>query len=319
MTSDAPIPTGFIGCDVGKAGIVVFDSRDNRTRTIANRPDDLATFAATLDEGCLTICEATGGHEAALLNALIAAKHAIHRADARKVKAFIRSFGTLGKTDTIDARALARYGQERHAQLARWQTPDLQRDRLQSMVLTRRDLVDQRVACKNRLASPGAEAVQPYLQRLLECLDAQIAAIEADTADLIKAHEPLNRATRSLCTLTGIGFVTAVSVIALMPELGSLNRRQAAALAGLVPHPRQSGATDGYRRTRGGRPEIKKVLFMAALTAAKRDPRMRAFHDRLVANGKKPIVAIVAVMRKLIVICNALLRPGPPRPEPAAP
>ncbi len=109
-------------------------------------------------------------------------------------------------------------------------------------------------------------------------------------------------------TLTGFGFVTAASVIALMPELGTLDRRQVAALAGLAPHPRQSGATEGYRRTKGGRPEIKKVLFMAALTASKRDPKISAFYQRLLANGKKPMVAITAVMRKLIVICNAVLR-----------
>jgi transposase len=230
-------PSRFIGCDVSKTSIVVFDSRDRRTTTIANRPDALAAFAAGLDDTCLVICEATGGHEAALLSALLHAGRAAHRGDARKVKAFIRSFGTLGKTDTIDAHALSRYGQERHAQLARWQVPDHQRERLQTLVLTRRDLVDQRVACNNRLAAPGAAAVQPYLRRLLDCLDSQIAAIEADTEALIRAHQGLHRAASTVRTLTGFGPVTAASIIALMPELGTLGRRQAAALAGLAPHP----------------------------------------------------------------------------------
>ncbi len=308
MTQDTPAPARFIGCDVGKAGIVVFDSRDGRIRTIPNQPDDLAAFATGLDHTCLAVCEATGGHEAALLSALMQAGRAAHRADARKVKAFIRSFGTLGKTDAIDARALARYGQERHPRLARWQPPDQERDRLQTLVLTRRDLVDQRVACKNRLSSPGAQVVRSYLDRLLACLDAQIAAIEADTQALVNAHQTLHTATRTVSSLIGIGCVTAVSLVALMPELGTLSRRQAAALAGLAPHPRQSGATDRYRRTRGGRPEIKKVLFMAALTASKRDPKMSVFYQRLIANGKKPLLAITAVMRKLVVICNAMLR-----------
>ncbi len=308
MTQDTPTPAAFIGCDVGKTAIVVFDSRDNRTRTIPNRPEDLAAFAISLDHTCLVVCEATGGHEAALLCALVSAGRIAHRADARKVKAFIRSFGTLGKTDAIDARALARYGLERHAQLARWHAPDHERDRLQAMVLTRRDFVDQRVACKNRLSAPGAEAVRTHLNTLLQCLNTEIAAIEADMQSLVRAHQALNHATRIVSSLTGIGFVTAVSLLALMPELGRLNRRQAAALAGLAPHPRQSGATDSYRRTKGGRPEIKKVLFMAALTAAKRDPKMAAFYQQLIANGKKPILAITAIMRKLVVICNAMLR-----------
>lgn len=309
MIHNTPVPTAFIGCDVGKTNIVVFDSRDGRTRTIPNLPEYLAAFADTLDEGCLVICEATGGHEAALLNALIQASVAAHRADARNVKAFIRSFGTLGKTDAIDARALARYGHERHTQLGRWQAPDQQRDALQTLVLTRRDLVDQRVACKNRLVSPGSGVVRPHLEALLACLDRQIEAIEADTKALIDAHQALDRATKKVRSLTGFGFITAASILALMPELGTVNRRQAASLAGLAPHPRQSGAKDGYRRTQGGRPEVRKVLFMAALTASKHDPKMAEFYQRLIANGKKPIVAIVAVMRKLIVVINALLRP----------
>jgi transposase len=310
MTSDTP-PTYFIGCDVGKSNIVVFDSRDGRTRTVPNRPAELAALAASLDTNGLVVCEATGGYEAALLSALVQAGRAVHRADARKVKSFIRSFGTLGKTDAIDARALARYAAERHTQLTRWRAPDAQRDKLQALVLTRRDLADQRVECKNRLAAPGAEAVQPYLAALLDCLNRQIAAIEAGIKALIKAHDVLDHAVGTLQTQTGFGFVTAAGVVALMPELGTLSRRQAASLAGLAPHPCQSGAADGYRRTKGGRPEVRKLLFMAALTAAKHDEKLSAFYQRLIKAGKKPIVAITAVMRKLIVICNAMLRPTP--------
>jgi transposase len=301
----------FIGCDVGKAGIVVFDSASACACSVPNQPEALDALAARLDDTCLVVCEATGGYEAALLAAMLRAGRAVHRADARKVKSFIRSFGTLGKTDAIDARALARYGAERHAQLRRWQAPDAARDRLAAMVLTRRDLVDQRLACNNRLTAPGAQAVQSYLKALLDCLDTQIRAIEADTKALIAAHDALAPAVRALKDLSGIGSTIATALVALMPELGTMNRRQAAALAGLAPHPCQSGSADGYRRTKGGRPEIKKVLFMAALTASRRDPKLSAFYQRLIKAGKKPIVATTAVMRKLIIICNAVLRPKP--------
>jgi transposase len=301
----------FIGCDVGKATIVVFDSRDGRTRDIANRQQDLARFATRLDDTCLVICEATGGHEATLLDVLVRAGIAAHRADARKVKAFIRSFGILGKTDAIDARALAEYGRERHAMLARWQAPDQQRGQLQTLVQTRRDLVAERLACSNRLAAPGAHTVRPYLERLRDCLNAQIKAIEAAIEALIRAHKPLARAAKILRNIAGIGSATAAALIALMPELGRLNRRQAAALAGLAPHPNQSGASDAYRRTKGGRPEVKRVLFMAALSAAKHNADLAAFYKKLIANGKKPLVALTAVMRKLVVICNAKLRNEP--------
>lgn len=303
-----PPPGHFIGCDVGKAGVVVFDSRDGQTKTIANQAMELGIFAAGLDDACLVVCEATGGHEATLLCAMVQAGIPVHRADARKVKAFIRSFGTLGKTDAIDARALARYGQERHARLPRWQAPDQTRDHLQALVLTRRDLVSERQACANRLAAPGAEIVRTYLDTLARCLSEQIHAIETAIDALITAHEPIRKAAKTLRAIAGIGAVTAAALIALMPELGQMNRRQAAALAGLAPHPNQSGATDAYRRTKGGRPEVKRVLFMAALVAARYNTTLKAFYQKLIAAGKKPIVAITAVMRKIIVICNAMLR-----------
>lgn len=301
-------PTRFIGCDVGKASIVVFDSRDGRTRTIANRRDSLTAFAAELDASCLLVCEATGGHEALVLAAALEAGCPTHRADARKVKAFIRSFGILGKTDAIDARALAAYGQERHARLARWQARDPQRQRLQTLVLTRHHLVAQKVAVDNRHGAPGAEPAKPYLAALRDCLEQQIRAIEAEVEALIDASHSLRQAAKTLRSIAGVGPKTAAALLALMPELGTLNRRQAAALAGLAPHPDQSGQRDAYRRTKGGRSEVKRILFMAAMAAAKHNQTLAAVYNRLVAAGKKPLTALTALMRKIIVIANARLR-----------
>lgn len=300
----------FIGCDVGKTAIVVFDSASGQTRTIANQPDALARFAGELDSTCLVVCEATGGYEAVLLEALLDAAVPAHRADARKIKAFIRSFGTLGKTDALDARALARYAQERQAKLPRWRAPDPDRAVLQALVLTRRDLVQQQLAFSNRRLAPGAHPVHPYIDDLLACLARQIKAIELRIEAILQASQPLKHAAAILTSIPGIGPRTAAALIALMPELGSLNRGQAAALAGLAPHPRQSGNADAYRHTTGGRSEIKRILFMAALAAARHHPQLRTFFLRLTHNGKKPIVAITALMRKLIVIANAKLRPS---------
>jgi transposase len=308
MTTPSKPLCRFIGCDVAKGSISIFDSLGHQTGTIDNRPQALGQLAAALDPSCFVICEATGGHEVHLLNAMLEAGVAVHRADARKVKAFIRSFGTLGKTDAIDAEALARYGVERHAKLARWQAPDTARTQLQALVLTRRDFVAQRVANNNRLKAPGAEIVAPHLRALLTCLDTQINAIDAEIETIIERNQPLDQAVKTLKTITGVGPRTAAALIALMPELGTLNRRQAAALAGLAPHPNQSGTKDGYRRTKGGRPEIKRVLFMAALVAAKHNPTLKTFYQKLVSAGKKPIVALTALMRKIVVISNARLR-----------
>jgi transposase len=307
MSHPATPVSRFIGCDVGKTAIVVFDSMTGRSRSIANEPQALSDFASGLEPTCFVVCEATGGYEGALLAALLAAGVPVHRADARKVKAFIRSFGTIGKTDAIDAKALARYGSDRWAELARWQARDRERLRLQGLVLARRDMVRDRLAYANRRAAPGAEPAQAHLDALLASFDAQIKAIDADINVLTAQCQPIARAVNTLVAIEGMGAKTATALIALMPELGSLARRQAA-LAGLAPHPRQSGELDAYRRTRGGRPEVKRVLFMAALSARKHNPTLKAFFERLVLAGKKPLVAITAIMRKLVVIANAKLK-----------
>ena len=308
MTSVSTPASRFIGCDVSKSTIVVFDDTTGRTRTVANQPESLARFAAGLDPSCLVVCEATGGYEVALLDALLAANVPAHRADARKIKAFIRSFGTLGKTDTLDAKAIARYARERGPQLARWQPPDPDRATLQALVLTRDDFVRQRTAFSNRRQAPGAEPVRPHLDDLLACIDRQIKAIELRIAAILKASQPLKRDADILTSIPGIGFKTAADLLALMPELGFLDRRQAAALASLAPHPRQSGNVNAYRRTKGGRPEIKRALFMAAMAASNHHPTLRPFFLKLLANGKKKLVALTALMRKLVIIANAKLR-----------
>lgn len=299
-------PSRFIGCDIGKDEVVVFDSADRRVTRLANTPEALADFAAKLDQDVLVVCEATGGYEAALLHALVVAGCPVHRADARKVKAFIRSHGTLGKSDTIDARALAHYAEERHAKLSRWQAPDHDRAELAALVLTRQDMVASRTAWSNRRKAPGA--ITTHIDPICQTLDQQIRAIEAAIEKLLSNRAQLQQAIVTLRTIKGIGPTIAPALIALMPELGTLGPKQATALAGLAPHPNQSGKQDGYRRVRGGRPELKRILFTAAMTAARYDPSLSIFYQRLINSGKKRIVAIVAVMRKIIVIANARLR-----------
>ena len=271
MSPIATTPTRFIGCDVGKQTIVIFDSASGQTRSVPNRKADLTRLARSLDETCLVVCEATGGYENCLLETMLAAGRAAHRADARKIKAFIWSFGTLGKTDAIDARALAQYGEERHRGLARWQAPDLVRQEIQALVLLRADLVRTRQAQRNRLAAPGlrgkaAVVAIGCLRAMVRAVQGEIATIEKRLRALISSHPELCRDEAMLRGIMGVGPATAATLLALMPELGRISGKQATCLAGVAPH------------------------------------------RRLVARGKKPIVADAAVMRKLIVIANAKLR-----------
>jgi transposase len=308
MTQNATCPPRVIGCDVGKSTITVFDTATGRTTELANTAEAVLTFVQGLPSDCLVVCEATGGYETTLLLAAMEAGIPVHRADARKVKAFIRSRGTLGKTDGIDARGLARYGQERHAELPRWQPAGGVRDELRTLIRLRAQLVKQRTALTNQIKAPGGEIAKKHLKALHNAACRQIVAIEDDIRALIK-HDPATAEIIAIIEeIPGCGPLTAVAVAALMPEIGTLTGRQAASLAGLAPHPHQSGQRDGYRRTRGGRPEIKRALFMAAMAARNHNPSLKAVYNRLVQNGKKPIVAITALMRKLITIINARIR-----------
>jgi transposase len=316
MTQNATCPPRVVGCDVGKSTITVFDTATGRTTELANNAEALLAFARGLSPDCLVVCEAPGGYEAALLLATADAGVPAHRADARKVKAFIRSLGRLGKTDGIDARGLTRYGQERHAELPRWQPARGTRDDLRTLIRLRTQLVKQRAALTNQIKAPGGEIAKKHLGALRDAACRQITAIEADIRALINCDPATAAVVAIIEDIPGCGHLTAVTVAALMPEIGSMTGRQAASLAGLAPHPCQSGQRDGYRRTRGGRPEVKRALFMAAMAARNHNPTLKVVYERLLHNGKKPIVAITALMRKLITIINARIRDALQNPTP---
>lgn len=300
----------FLGCDVAKHNVAFHDSLTGTDIAIANTPRDLARHLRAYGPDTLAVCEPTGGYEAALLDALAARAIPTHRADTCRAKAFIRSRGTLAKTDALDAKGLARYGQERHAELALWTPPSRRLRELQALVQRRADLVDMRAAEKNRAQAPGpaARLVARSCKATIALFDRQIEDLDRAIDACLDADPGLRHTAATLAGITGIGKQTARTLCALMPELGALSGKQAAALAGLAPHPNESGAHKGYRRMRGGRPQLRKAFFLPAMTAARRPGPLRDFHRTLVARGKKPIVAIGAVMRKLVVIANAKLR-----------
>lgn len=308
MNTHDRVPKHFLGCDVSKESVTFHDSKSGQAHTIANEAAKLKIFLKAFGGETLAVCEATGGYEATLLRVLDKAEIPAHRADAVKVKAFIRSFGIMGKSDAIDARALSDYGRERHDRLKRWDEPDAKRLHLQALAERRSDLVAMRQAEKNRLKAPGIKHIAASVRQVITMLDRQILKLETDIKKLVAGSETLSRTVETMTSLKGVGNVTAINLCAFMPELGAMTRRQAAALAGLAPHPNQSGNADNYRRVRGGRPQIRRVLFMATLVATRYDPLIKAFYNRLLENGKKPIVAITAAMRKIITILNARVR-----------
>lgn len=297
-----------LGADVAKASVVLFDSRTGRSWSAPNDPEALRQALGAFAEAQLLVCEATGGYEAHLLDAAIGLGLPAHRADPLKVKRYIASHGGAAKTDEIDAGWLARYGQERGTTLALWRKPDDGRIQLASLVRHRADLVAWRAEAKNRRSSPGCRTVASFLERQIAFLRDQIKAVDHAIAELIAASKHLASRERRLRDIPGVGPVVAQTLIALLPELGQLNRRQAASLAGLAPHPDKSGKRDGRRTTRYGRDRLKPILFMAALSAVRSSDRFKTFAASLASNGKSKRLILTAAARKIIVIANAKLK-----------
>jgi transposase len=203
---------------------------------------------------------------------------------------------------------LARYGQERQAELPRWQPTVKGQQALRQLVRLRADLVADRANYTRRLKAPGASVDKRHIRCLIKSFDRRIKAVEGDIAAQVTADARLHRTVHLIQDIPGCGPITAITIAALMPELGQLSRRQAASLTGLAPHPRQSGKADAYRRVKGGRRDLRAILFLAAMAARRYNPELKAFYLRLRHAGKKPLVAIIAVARKLITIINARVR-----------
>lgn len=302
-------PRRCLGFDIAKETIAISDGRS--AWTIANNRTAIRRFM----RGCeadFVICEPTGGYEIILVEECLRLGLAIHRADTRKLKAFIRSRGQLGKSDAIDARELAACGVERWASLALWRAPEPCEARLKALVRRRDDLVAMRVAEQNRSKAPGAKDMAATFKAVLAVIERQIKAINQEIHALI-GSTALKRKAAVLTQMTGIAKTTAAALMAALPELGQMDRKQAAALAGLAPHPNESGKKIGYRRMRGGRRQVRTILFMPAMQAACGRGEFAAFYKRLIAAGKKPILAIAAVMRKIVVTLNARLRDAFPQ------
>ena len=308
MSTHSTTYSCFLGCDVSKKSITFFDSRTKKISTVPNTRADLKAFLNSYGSDCLAVCEPTGNHEAVLLD-LADGKVPIHRADLMKVKSFIRSYGTLGKTDEIDARALAQYGEERWKNLALWALPDKKRVQLRALVRRREELVVMRTAEKNRSQAAGlSREIATCIERMLRMLEKEIERMDKAIEKLIDSSKELNHTIQAMESLAGIGKVTAANLLALLPELGTLPRKQITALAGLAPHPRDSGEYKGYRKIRGGRKEIKRLLFLPALSAIRHDPGLKEYYRRQLLAGKKKLSVISAVMAKIITILNARIR-----------
>ncbi len=301
----------FIGIDIGKFNFVVslYGKKDSQEydNTPLGHSKFIKDYRKELRTG-LCILETTGGCEHALLFTLCQKGFSVHRANTRHVKNFIRSLGQQAKTDSLDAQALALYGYERHQRLDLFVPQSPQSYELFELIQRRNDLKQMLVAEKNRLKSPRLNWAKESVERHIALLSEEIEAITNRVNLIIEQDKALKARKEALKTVPGIGDVVANELLVLMPELGSLTRRQAASLCGVAPRANDSGKRQGYRSTGHGRNAVKPMLFLAAMAARNSKTELGAFYQHLLKQNKKKMVALVAVMRKIIVIANARLR-----------
>jgi transposase len=299
--------SGVVGIDVCKAHLDVARDGEPGRRRCANTAEGIADLLGSWQAAppALVVLEATGGYEMMLVRALQGAGLPVAVVNPRQVRDFARASGRLAKTDAIDAGVLAAFA----AALRPEPLPavDASQEAIAELVTRRRQIIDMLIAERNRLehASPGLRA---WITDHSTMLKGQLAQVDAAITLAVEGNPALRRRFAVLTSVTGVGPITAAVLLAELPELGTIGHKQVAALVGVAPINRDSGQHRGQRHIGGGRASVRCALYMATIVAARFNPTIQTFYRRLKAAGKKPKVATVAAMRKLITILNALVR-----------
>jgi len=300
----------YVGIDVSKDHLDVALS-DGRLERFSNTEAGHLQLGELLNEAApvLIVMEATGGIERPVALHLAALGLPLRIANARLVRHFAKATGQLAKTDELDARVLVSFGQAMRPEPRELVSEELRA--LQALITRRRQLIEMLGMERSRLAS-AHRAVRPNVLRTIRWLEKQIQNTDANTDDALKSSGIWREKIELLQSVPGIARVISLTLIATLPELGTLNRRQICALAGVAPFNRDSGAMRGRRSIYGGRAVSRGALYMAALVGARHNPVLRAFYQRLREAGKPGKVALVACMRKLLTILNVMIRTRQP-------
>jgi len=303
-------PSVYLGADVSKPTIDLACPHFAVATSIPHNPAGYRTLIKTLvrrPAPVHVVCEATGPYHQGLVSALHQAGILVSVVNPRLPRDFARARGQLAKTDAIDARLLADYG--RILQPAPTPRPDARMILLNDLVTRRAQLVEDRAREKVRLQQTTCAEALASLKLHVRHLDGQIEKLLARIAEVVESTPALRAKVARLVAVQGVGALTASALLAALPELGTLSKSEVTSLAGLAPFNRDSGAFRGTRSIRGGRLDVRRALYMAALSATRSNPILQAVYLRLRANGKAHKVALTAVMRKLLVHLNSILKP----------
>lgn len=297
----------FIGIDVSKA-LLDIQIYKGEAFQVANNDDgfkELLQHIVTLSP-TLIVMEATGGLEQRCAAALASNHFAVAIVNPRQVRDFAKAIGCLAKTDRLDANVLALFANRIRPKVRPLKNAEQQA--LSGWLSRRRQLVDMLTMEKNRLTSASSSSVCQHIKAHICWLNTELALVDKALKQSIKASPAWQAKADLLLSFKGVGNVTMLTLIASLPELGKLNRKQIAALVGLAPFNRDSGTQKGKRHIWGGRSAIRNTLYMASLSARRFNPAIKIFYDRLIANGKPIKVALTACMRKILITLNAMLR-----------
>lgn len=305
--------TNIIAFEVSKASLTVHSLPDDQQVTIPNTAPAVRRLlkAKTKGSNPFVICEASGGYERHVLNCAVEVGLPAHRAHGTRTRNFAKFLGLSAKTDAVDARMLALFA-AKSVDLRLWQPPAPETAELRGLRRRRDDLAQMIRIEQNRLEHPQIKHVERSLKRHVRAMSNEIKELDTQIAALVAATPEFRQKSGLLTSVIGVGPKTAAACLAYLPELGSLTKGEAASIVGLAPHAQDSGTLKGRRRISGGRREVRSSLYMAALTALRLDPAMQAFAHRLKERGKPAKVVITAIMRKLAVILNAVLKTGKP-------
>lgn len=299
-----------IGIDVSSKKLDIADSNQQATQTISYTQTALKRLLPSWKKinPNLICLEATGGLERDLLAFLHKHKFNVAVVNPRQIRDFARANNQLAKTDSIDARVIARFGQLLNPRVTQPISPKQQE--IKDLTARRRQIGKVLVQEMNRLARTANKAIRNMIQQAVKLYKKQKNTIEQQIAKLIEADEQTQRKARIIQSTPGLGPAAVATLIAELPELGAVNRQQIGRLIGVAPTNRDSGTLRGKRTTGGGRKDVRTALFMPTLVATKHNPKIKAYYERLIEKGKPKMVALIAAMRKLITILNVMIRDG---------
>ncbi len=311
MSTHTPTPL-YVSIDVSKATLDVAILPMGRHFVVSNDEAGIDELLGSFEDPkpILVVLEASGGYERPVAAAIAASGIAVAVVNPRQVRDFARATGKLAKTDRLDAKALARFAEAVRPEPRA--LPDEEAEEFSAILARRRQIIQMMTAEKNRLGAATSKAVARRIEAHLRWLEKELSRTDRDLNETIEGSPAFKENEALLRSVPGVGPVLCRTLLAELPELGSLPPRELSALVGVAPLNRDSGTLRGRRAVWGGRAGVRQALYMGALVATRYNPHIKGFYERLVAAGKPKKVALVACMRKLLIILNALLRDRTP-------